>query len=178
MDIDDTIQAKASQLNAVDLVGRPVIVTVEGVDVVGGDQPVHVHLAEYPGRPYKPSKGMRRVLVALWGKRSAEYAGKRLELFCNPDVLWAGKPVGGIQISAASGIDKPVTVPLVLARGKQSVLTIQPLNDAAPSFTVPQLADADECREYWTKRRDEGAGKSELDAIQQAAAIITNKENK
>ena len=37
MDISDTILAKSDQINAVDL-AVPVTVTVEGVEVVGGDQ--------------------------------------------------------------------------------------------------------------------------------------------
>ena len=64
MDIGDTIQAKSDQLNADDLLGGPQVFTVAGVDVVGGEQPVHVHLVEAPGRPWKPSKGMRKALIA------------------------------------------------------------------------------------------------------------------
>lgn len=169
MDIDDTIHAKSDQMNASDLIGGPVTVTVAGVDVVGGDQPVHVHLAEYPGKPYKPSKGMRRALIALWGKRSSEYAGKRLELFRNPDVLWAGKPAGGIQISAASHIDKPVTVPLVLARGKQAPLKIQPLPDAPTPPPIPEFTDRQAAYAYFTERQQAGATPQELENIKAAA---------
>lgn len=127
MDIGDTIQAKSDQLNADDLLAGPQIFTVTGVDVTDGEQPVSVHLAEAPGRPWKPSKGMRKALIAAWGPRSADYAGRRVGLYRNPDVLWAGKPAGGIQIGAASHIDKPVTVPVKIARGKVQPLTIKPL---------------------------------------------------
>lgn len=127
MDIADTIQAKSDQLNADDLLGGPQVFTVAGVDVVGGEQPVHVHLVEAPGRPWKPSKGMRKALIAIWGPRSADYAGRSIGLYRNPDVLWAGKPAGGIQVGAASHIDKPVTIPVKIARGKIQPLTIKPL---------------------------------------------------
>ena len=126
MDIADTILAKSDQVNAVDL-AVPVTVTIEGVDVVGGDQPVNIHLREFPGKAYRPSKSMRRVLVKLWGPRSADYAGRSIGLYRNPDVLWAGKPAGGIQVGAASHIDKPVTIPVKIARGKIHPLTIKPL---------------------------------------------------
>ena len=116
MDIADTIQAKSDQLNADDLLGGPQVFTVAGVDVVGGEQPVHVHLVEAPGRPWKPSKGMRKALIAIWGPRSADYAGRSIGLYRNPDVLWAGKPAGGIQVGAASHIDKPVTIPVKIGR--------------------------------------------------------------
>lgn len=127
MDIGDTIQAKSDQLNADDLMAGPQVFTVAGVDVVGGDQPVHVHLAEAPGRPWKPSKGMRKALISVWGPRSADYAGRSIGLYRNPNVLWAGKPAGGIQVGAASHIDKPVTISVKIARGKIEPLTIKPL---------------------------------------------------
>ena len=126
IDIGDTILAKSDQVNAVDL-AVPVTVTVEGVDVVGGDQPVNIHLREFPGKAYRPSKSMRRVLVKLWGPKSADYAGRRLTIYNDPSVTWAGKAVGGIRTSHASHIDKPVTIPVKIARGKIQPLTIKPL---------------------------------------------------
>ena len=136
MDIGDTIQAKSDQLNADDLMAGPQVFTVAGVDVVGGDQPVHVHLTEAPGRPWKPSKGMRKALISVWGPRSADYAGRSIGLYRNPNVLWAGKPAGGIQVGAASHIDKPVTISVKIARGKIEPLTIKPLPaPAAPTAT-------------------------------------------
>lgn len=138
MDIGDTIQAKSDQLNADDLMAGPQVFTVAGVDVVGGDQPVHVHLAEAPGRPWKPSKGMRKALISVWGPRSADYAGRSIGLYRNPNVLWAGKPAGGIQVGAASHIDKPVTISVKIARGKIEPLTIKPLPAPAVNTTNTQ----------------------------------------
>src|SRR5699024_11843078 len=89
LEIADTILAKSDQINAVDLAG-PVTVTVEGVEVVGGDQPVDIFVTECPGKAYRPSKSMRRVLVKLWGPRSADYAGRRLTIYNDPSVTWAG----------------------------------------------------------------------------------------
>lgn len=173
MDIVDTIQAKSDQVNAVDL-AVPVTVTVEGVDVVGGDQPVNIHLREYPGKAYRPSKSMRRALVKLWGPQSSEYAGRRLTLYNDPTVTWAGKAVGGIRISHASHIDKPVTMALMLAKGKQSPFTIQPLPDApTPQYAdpapVPTFETVDEARDYYVHRQKAGASPEELDAIRNAA---------
>ena len=179
MDIGDTILAKSDQVNAVDL-AVPVTVTVEGVDVVGGDQPVNIHLREFPGKAYRPSKSMRRVLVKLWGPRSADYAGRRLTIYNDPTVTWAGKAVGGIRISHASHIDKPVTMSLALAKGKLAPFTVQPLPDAPPQYAepspIPAFATEDDARTYWIKRRDEGADPAELAAIQ-AAAPTTPTQN-
>ena len=173
MDIADTIQAKSDQVNAVDL-AVPVTVTVEGVDVVGGEQPVNIHLREFPGKAYRPSKSMRRVLVRIWGPRSADYTGRRLTIYNEPSVTWAGKAVGGIRISHASHIEEPVTVTLALAQGKRAPHTVQPLPDAPAPPPIPAFGSVDEARAYYAKRRHEGASVDELTAIQNAAP--TTKE--
>lgn len=160
MDIDDTTAPTSNQLNAIDLIDGPRVVTIEGVEVVGGQQPVRIHLAEYPGRPYYPNKGMRRFLVALWGKKSVEYAGRRLELWRNPDVLWQGKKAGGIQISAASHIGGPKELPLTISQAKRETVTVQPL----PAFKDRQAAYA-----YFTERQNAGATSAELEQIKAAA---------
>lgn len=176
IDIGDTIQAKSDQWNAADLLGGPITVTIAGVDVAKTDQPVTIHLEESPGKAYRPSKGMRRALVKLWGPRSADYAGRRLTLFNEPSVKWAGQAVGGIQISHASHIDKPVTFTLATAKGKLAPITVQPLPDAPPQYAepapIPTFQSADEARAYWMERRDAGASPDELTAIQQAATAI------
>jgi hypothetical protein len=40
-----------------------------------------VHLVEFPGRPFKPSKTVRRIMVAAWGPDASTYAGKRMTLY-------------------------------------------------------------------------------------------------
>lgn len=178
MDIDDTTAPKSTQLNAIDLIDGPRVVTIEGVEVVGGQQPVRVHLREYPGRPYYPNKGMRRFLVALWGKKSVEYAGRRLELWRNPDVLWQGKPTGGIQISAASHIDGDKELPLTISQSKRDTVKVRALPNAPTHPPIPAFQTEDDARTYWLKRRDEGATPDELTAIQNAAPTTpTNEEN-
>src|SRR5699024_989530 len=119
-------------------------VTVEGVEVVGGDQPVNVFVTEFPGKAYPPSKSMRRVLVKLWGQRSADYAGRRLTIYNDPSGTWAGKAVGGIRISHASHIDKPVTMSLALAKGKLAPFTVHPLPDTPHPPPIPAFESEDE----------------------------------
>ena len=168
MDISDTILAKSDQINAVDL-AVPVTVTVEGVEVVGGDQPVNIFVTEFPGKAYRPSKSMRRVLVKLWGPKSADYAGRRLTIYNDPSVTWAGKAVGGIRISHASHIDKPVTMSLALAKGKLAPFTVQPLPNAPAPPPIPAFESLDEARDYYTHRQKAGASPDELQAIIAAA---------
>lgn len=127
-DIGDTIQAKSDQLNADDLIGGPIVIVVTRVTVKkGDDQPVSIFYENDNGKPWKPSKGMRRVLVAIWGNASADYVGRALRLYRNPDVQWAGAPVGGIQVCAASHIDKKMRVSIQVKKGQKAAIEVDVL---------------------------------------------------
>ena len=41
-------------------------------------QPIHISFEGDNNKPYKPSKGMRRVLVQLFGDESDNFIGKKL----------------------------------------------------------------------------------------------------
>lgn len=133
MDLSQTIIPKSDQLNADDLIAGPVTVTVHEVVAGNAEQPVDVRLVEYPGRAYRPSKSMRRVLVSAWGAEASTYGGRRLTLYRNPDIMFGRDKVGGIEIAALSHIDKPLTVALTATRGKRKNFTVQPLPTAAPA---------------------------------------------
>lgn len=174
MDLSRTIQPRSDQLNADDMVAGPVTVTIAEVKPGTDEQPVNVHLAEFPGRPYKPSLSMRRVLVAAWGPDSTVYIGRKLTLFRNPTIRFGREEVGGIQIEAMSDLDKPLRIPLTVTRGKRANFTVQPLKVEPPIFDVPTLATADEYRDHWARRKAEGATPTELTAIQHAAQTLTD----
>lgn len=129
MDMSETIVPKSDQLNAEDLLAGPVTVTVQSVSRGTAEQPVDVHLVETPGRCYRPSKTMRRVMVKAWGKDSEPYAGRRMTLYRDPDVKFGGQKVGGIKISHMSHIDKAFSLALTETRGKRVVHTVEPLPD-------------------------------------------------
>ena len=176
-DIGDTIHASSDQINATDLVGGPITVTIGGVDVdTKKQQPVDIHLIEIPGRVYRPNKGMRKGLIACWGTKSSEYAGRRLTLYYDPDTMWKGKKVGGIKISHASHLDKPVAFSLLVARNPVPH-EIKPITNLVPPAPppIPAFTSEDEARTYWMKRRDEGATPDELAAIQAAAPTETQE---
>lgn len=141
MDISDSLAAKSDQINAVDIV-TPRVFTVEKVTKGSAEQPYDFHLVESPGRPYRPSKGMRRVIARGWGVQGDAYAGRQLTLFCNPDVLWAGAAVGGLQISHMSDIKEAFTVPLALSKTKRVMFRVEPLPSAeqvAASTNIDEL---------------------------------------
>lgn len=186
MDMSKSIEPDSGQLNADDLMAGPVTVTITGVTRGTPEQPVNVELAEYPGRPYRPAKSMRRILVACWGKDSSVYTGRRLTLYRDPHVRFGREEVGGIRISHLSHIGEPMTVMLTVTRGRRAPFTVQPLPDVdAPreasrdpredhggSATVAERIDAattlDDLRALW----DEATTDAERQAIRRRAATI------
>lgn len=173
MDMTATIAPKSDQLNADDLISGPVTVTIQEVVQGNAEQPVDVRLVEYPGRAYRPSKSMRRVMVMAWGPEAAAYSGRRLTLFRNPEITFGRDKVGGIEISHLSNLEKPLTVALTATRGKRKNFTVQPL--AAPVardfLAEAELAGGDEglLKALWVAAQQSGAPQEVLDAIRSMA---------
>lgn len=114
-DVTQAMAAKSDQLNAVDIMGSDRVIRINKVDVRQGDQPISIYFDGDNRRPWKPSKGMIRILAGAWGTDSAAWVGRFAQLYFEPEVIYAGKPVGGIRIRALSDIP---------AKGLQFVLTI------------------------------------------------------
>lgn len=146
-DISDTLAPKSDQLDNIDLRGsEPRIFTVTKVDVnPGADQPVTVHLAEFP-RPWKPGKNMRRVLAHYWGRESDNWPGKRAELFSDERVKFGNETPGGTRISRLSHIKEGgPPAPVMLSQGKAGTYKVEPLPDSpapAPSQPDPETERA------------------------------------
>ena len=123
------LEAKSDQMNAVDLV-NPTVFRVEYATFdMKREQKIHIHLEGYKGRPYKPSKGMARGLVAdrVWSLDNELWKGRLIELYCEPTVPWAGKPVGGLRIRAVSDIKEPYRFTVRESRSKSYVHTFEVL---------------------------------------------------
>ena len=180
MDISDSLTANSQQQNADEYVSGPKTVTVSEVKKGTAEQPVEVHLAEFPGKPFKPAKSVRRVLAKAWGTDASQWAGRRLTIYCDPDVRYAGKAVGGLRVSHVSHIDKPVTVALTVTRGKREPFTVQPLPDAPAQspYTPSQdflalMASAstgDEKNAIWQQATQDGADHAYLAKLKQAGS--------
>lgn len=138
MDLTDTIAPRSDQLNAEDLLTGPRTFTIERVTAGTVEQPVEIHLVGYPGRPFKPSKTVRRILVAAWGKEGDAYTGRRMTLYRDPSVRFGKDEVGGIRVSHLSDIDKRISLALTVTRGKRSPFTVDPLPQ-----TPPEILDAE-----------------------------------
>ena len=174
MDMTASIAAKSDQLDAVDLLSGPQTFTIERVSEHNAEQPFNFHLADFP-RVWRPGKSMRRVIVAAWGGKVANYVGKSLTLYCDPSVEFGGAAVGGTRISHMTGIDKPLKVPLLIKKGRSAVFTVQPLKEAAPSPARDWLAEAGNLsdvaalRALWSEAKAGGADPSTLAKIQALA---------
>lgn len=145
MDISATTQPRSDQQNFDDYSAGPRTVTIDEVRAGSAEQPVEIHLVEFPGRPYKPSKSMRRVLVAAWGPEASAYAGRRMTLIGDPTVKFGGIALGGIKIGALSHLDKRLTVSLTVTKGKRAPHTVDPLVETAeptPTELAEQIAAA------------------------------------
>ena len=169
MDITESLAANSAQQNYDEYLAGPKTVTVAEVTQGTAEQPVNVELVEFPGKPFKPAKSVRRVLAAAWGTDASKWTGRRLTIYGDPSVRYGGKEVGGLRVSHVSHIDKPITVALTVTRGKRAPFTVQPLPDAPAPPPIPAFKTEDDARTYWLKRRDEGATPDELAAIQAAA---------
>lgn len=147
MDVTEAIAPRSDQMNAEDLLTGPRTFTIAEVTKGSAEQPVCIHLAEFPkGRPFKPSKTVLRIFVAAWGKEAQEWVGRRVTLYRDPDVKWAGAAVGGIRVSAMSHIEKPLSLSLTETRGTRRAHKIQPLKDEpAPTRTEPTAEQVAAC---------------------------------
>jgi len=127
VDMRPTVIAKSDQMNADDLIGRPITITITKVSGGPKDQPVSINYEGDGGKPFKPCKSMRRVLIEAWGDDGQQYIGRSMTLFRDENVKWGGVAVGGIRISHMSHIDKPFTLSLAVTRGKKAPNSVQPL---------------------------------------------------
>lgn len=144
-DLTETIAPNSDQLNADDLVAGSKTFTITDVSKGDPEQPIFIHLAEIPGRTYRPSKSMRRVLVAAWGGKGSTYVGRRLTLYRDPEVRFGRDKVGGIKISHLSHIDNRMSLALTVTRGKKAAHTVDPLPDAPTAPTEPTEEDVAAC---------------------------------
>lgn len=143
MDLTDSLAPKSDQLNADDLLAGPRTVTVEKVTPGSAEQPVNINLVEFPGRPFRPSKSMRRVLVKAWGPDAAKYVGRRMTIYTDPTVRFGGQEVGGIRVSHVSHIEKRVPTNLTVTRGRRAIWNVDPLPAGPPVITSEQADDID-----------------------------------
>ena len=136
MDLSKTIEPKSDQLNADDLVGGSRTIKFRDVKVIDSEtQPVSIYYDGDDNKPYKPSKGMRRVLIQLWGVDGKNFIGKSITLYRDENVRFGGVEVGVIRISHASHINEPTRVLETISKGKRRPITIEVLKTSKKKLT-------------------------------------------
>lgn len=144
-DLRATIVPKSDQLNAEQLLGGSMTVTVSDVRVGGDDQPVIVHYAGDNGRPYKPCKTMRKLLIYAWGEDGRKWVGQSMTLYNDQSVKFGGMEVGGIRISHMTGIQRDVQISLTATKGKKAQHIIKwmpdPVDHAAAIASAASVPD-------------------------------------
>lgn len=180
-----TIVPKSDQLNAEQLISGPMTIRVTGVSMGSPDQPVCVHYEGENGRPYKPCKTMRKVLVHIWGENGHAWAGRSMTLYHEPDVSFGGIKVGGIRIRSMSHLVDPATgkeaerveMQLTEKRGKKALFVVNRLTDelAAHRLSLETAASqgVDVLRQVWEAKPADirkQLGKEYLDGLKAKAA--------
>lgn len=151
-DMRKSIMPKSDQLNSDDLIGitKIIVVTkVSGLDDV--QQPIAIHFEGDNGKPYKPCKSMRRVLVHCWGDDGKAYVGKSMKLYQDPNVVFGGVKVGGIRISHLSHIEHEMTMALTASKTVRKPYTVKPLVAAGTAaFDIDLKKEGDEAAQRGT----------------------------
>lgn len=138
IDMTKTIEPKSDQLNADDLIGGPRTITITKVSKSATpEQPISISFEGDNGKPYKPCKSMRRVLVHLWGADGSKYVGRSMTLFCDPKVVFGGTAVGGVRISHLSDIKEKATLALTVTKSKRAPYVVHPLAASAAKAPAP-----------------------------------------
>lgn len=201
IDLATTVEAKVDQLTADELLAGPrkiLITKVTGND--SPEQPVSIHFEGDNGKPFKPCKTMRRVLMHMWGRDASQFVGRSLVLYRDETVKFGGLQVGGVRISQASHIEREMNIPVTMKQGQKAPVKVKPIKaDVAPlkvvtpepdAFDVLTFAgevanyisttcDADELSAWWAEKmplRKQAAG-VDAQAARQIAASVTAKIN-
>lgn len=139
--LKDTIVPKSDQLNAEQLLSAPMTITVTNVSRGAADQPVIINYKNDGGRPFKPCKTMRKVLIFAWGDDGREWVGKSMTLFCDPEVKFGGVKVGGIRISHMTDIERDLGLSLNTTKGKKGEFIIKRLTMIRPVDELERLLE-------------------------------------
>lgn len=139
VDIRSAITPKSDQLNADDLLGGTMTITVKSVKSGSLEQPVIIEIEG--GRPYKPCKSMIRVLWTAWGENAKAWHGRSMTLYRDDSVTWAGEQTGGIRISHLSDIEDTLKITMAQNRKKKITFIIKKMLDTVTTNKVKMYGE-------------------------------------
>lgn len=141
-DLSKFIEPKSDQMNADDLIGGPRTIVVREVRETGNkEQPISIYFEGDNGKPYKPGKSMRRVLVQAWDKKSTNWPkGAAMTLYRDPTVTFGKDAVGGIRISHLSHLgQEEMEFPLMVTKGQRRPFKVKLLRQETQQQDPPAL---------------------------------------
>jgi len=139
LDMLATVTPKSDQINYDDLIGGAR--TIKITKVTGGNdaqQPVNFHFEGDNGKPYRPCKSMRRVVIHVWGAKASDYVGRLMTIYGDPTVKFGGMEVGGIRISHMSHMKAEMKMALTATKGSKKLYTVKPLEIKEAALETPQ----------------------------------------
>jgi hypothetical protein len=175
VDISQALVAKSDQINASDLTGSPIVATIKAVRQGDAVKPVIIDLVGMDGRPWKPSKGMLRVIAHGWGTESDQWIGRLVKLANNPEVIYAGEKVGGVEVIAMSHIAAAFTIPVRISQKKVKQHTVSVLSEPT---TEPWLAQWQAIKNALTAAGYDGDGPQMLATAGQVIGAAWDHPNK
>jgi hypothetical protein len=120
MDLSKTIIPKSDQLNADDLIAGARTIKIRDIKLKEDEaQSVSIYFYGDDNKPFKPCKSVRRMLVQLWGANGLDWIGRRLTLYRDDTVKWAGVEAGGIRVSHASHITTATRVLMTTSKNNR-----------------------------------------------------------
>lgn len=162
-DMRAVLMPKSDQINADDLVGGPITITIREVRITAGqEQPVSIYF-EGSDKAFRPCKTMGRALMEMWGPDAAKYIGHSLTLYRDPTVKFGKDAVGGVRISHATGITERKVMMLTATRGQRKPHAVLPL-DLTPANSndglsqdqarcdIANAATLDELKTVWSRK--------------------------
>ena len=128
MSWEETTKSKSDRLNADDLIGGPITITVTEVVIkMSEEQPAILHYTNEKGKPFRPCKSMRRVIMLKWGSDESKFVGKSMTLERDPSVKWAGEEVGGTRITHMSDMQDDKRFMLTASQGQKKAYKVEHL---------------------------------------------------
>lgn len=126
--LQQALAPKSDQLNADDLIVGNIVIVISKVTInLGSEQKIIINYQGDNGKPWKPSKGMGRVLTEILGGDPDKWVGETVELFRNKEIRFGKEKCGGIQIAGMSAVRNVTTLLITTSKGKKSSITIQPI---------------------------------------------------
>ena len=144
LNITPFIEAESDRIIGDDLITGPQTHTVSGVEGTIDEKKKKRLIVRLEGqqKPFMPCKGMTRLLGHLWGPDAAQWVGRALVLYRDPDVRFGADTTGGVRICAVSNIERAVKVPIRTSQKSVKSYDVEPLVVEAKPDPARKWADA------------------------------------